>query len=82
MKNWLPLVVIAGLLLLRSKRASHTEPIMPIGTVPSYMIGTVPSGTPVDSSGNVLLRNKYTHITTWVPYFSVPEFLMGDWVYG
>ena len=79
-QGWIPLVLIGGLAIWGASRAI-TKPA-PTGTVPSYVIGTVPPGTPVTEGGNVLLRNRYTHKTIWVSYFDVPDYLVGDWIYG
>ena len=82
-KNWLPLVIVGGLALWwwQGRKVATREGIQPTGTVPPYMIGAVPSGTPIQGD-SVLLRNKYTHITTWINIDSVPMFLAGDWIYG
>ena len=79
-QSWIPIALIAGLVIWGAGRAI-TKP-KPTGTVPSYMIGTVPSGTPVTEDGDVLLRNRYTHKTIWVSYFDMPDYLAGDWVYA
>ena len=83
MRNKWPLVIVIGGLVLWSMRGKIAEASpMPTSTVPSYMKGVVPSGTPVDSAGNVLLRDKYTKITEWIPYADVDYFLARDWVYA
>ena len=58
-------------------------PLIIIGRVILWsMRGKIPSGTPVDVEDNVLLRDRYTLGTMWIPYESVNNFLAGGWVYA